>query len=40
MKSATVLGIYREQIFSPGKVSDDAAILDATLAELSGSCPM
>ena len=36
MKSATVLGIYREQIFSPGKVSDDAAILDATLAELSG----
>lgn len=35
MKSTTVLGIYREQIFSPGKVSDDAAILDATLAELS-----
>jgi glutathione synthase/RimK-type ligase-like ATP-grasp enzyme len=36
MKSTSVLGIYREQIFSPGKVSDDAAILDATLAELSG----
>ena len=35
MKSTTVLGIYREQIFSPGKVRDDAAILDATLAELS-----
>jgi len=35
MKSTSVLGIYREQIFSPGKVRDDAAILDATLAELS-----
>jgi len=30
------LGIYREQVFSPGKIKDDAAILDATLEELSG----
>jgi len=35
MSNMTVLGIYREQIFSPGKVRDDAAILDATLIELS-----
>jgi glutathione synthase/RimK-type ligase-like ATP-grasp enzyme len=28
------LGIYREPEFSPGKVEADAAILDATLAEL------
>jgi len=34
MKSSTVLGIYREQVFSPGKVQDDAAILDSTLAVL------
>ena len=39
MKSTSVLGIYREQIFSPGKVSDDAAILDATLTELSRLVP-
>ncbi|MCK8604068.1 ATP-grasp domain-containing protein [Desulfoferrobacter suflitae] len=35
MKPSTVLGVFREQIFSPGKVQDDAAILDATLAVLS-----
>ncbi|MBF0510369.1 MAG: hypothetical protein HQK57_15775 [Deltaproteobacteria bacterium] len=35
MNSIQVLGIYREQIFSPGKIKDDEAILDATLAELS-----
>lgn len=34
MKPLTVLGIYREKRFSPGKVEADAAILDATLAEL------
>jgi len=28
------IGIYREPEFSPGKVNDDAAILDAVLAEL------
>jgi glutathione synthase/RimK-type ligase-like ATP-grasp enzyme len=30
-----ILGIYREPIFSPGKVREDAAILDRTLAEFS-----
>jgi hypothetical protein len=35
MDHVTVLGIYREPIFSPGKVREDAAILDATLLELS-----
>jgi len=35
MKPLTVLGIYREQIFSPGKIEDDAAIMDATVEELS-----
>jgi len=29
-----MLGVYREQIFSPGKIKEDAAILDATLDEL------
>ena len=29
-----VLGVYREVEFSPGKVEDDASILDAVLAEL------
>jgi len=29
-----VLGVYREKKFSPGKISQDAAILDATLALL------
>lgn len=32
----TLLGLYREGVFSPGKVRDDAAILDATLRALSG----
>ena len=32
--SYRALGIYREPEFSPGKVEADAAILDATLAEL------
>ena len=31
----TFVGVYREKVFSPGKVGDDAAILDATLGELS-----
>ena len=31
----SILGIYRERIFSPGKVLDDAAVLDATLEKLS-----
>jgi glutathione synthase/RimK-type ligase-like ATP-grasp enzyme len=35
MKSAELLGIYREQIFSPGKIEADAAIMDATAEELS-----
>ena len=30
-----LLGVYREKVFSPGKIRDDAAILDATLLELS-----
>lgn len=29
-----VLGIYRERLFSPGKVDDDAMIMDAVLDEL------
>jgi glutathione synthase/RimK-type ligase-like ATP-grasp enzyme len=36
MKAPAVLGIYRERIFSPDKVEDDAAIMDATVEELSG----
>jgi hypothetical protein len=36
MKRPTVLGVYREQVFSPGKVQADAAILDAALSGLSG----
>jgi len=35
MKSPAVLGIYREQVFSPGKIEADAAIMDAVLEELS-----
>jgi len=35
MKPENILGIYRERVFSPGKVRDDAAILDETLEELS-----
>jgi glutathione synthase/RimK-type ligase-like ATP-grasp enzyme len=30
-----LLGVYREKVFSPGKVREDAAILDATLQALS-----
>jgi glutathione synthase/RimK-type ligase-like ATP-grasp enzyme len=36
MKPPVLLGIYREQVFSPGKVQADAAVLDAALSELSG----
>ncbi len=35
MKALSLLGIYREQVFSPGKIEDDAAIMEATLEELS-----
>ncbi len=35
MKGMTWLGVYRESIFSPGKVQEDAAILEATLTDLS-----
>ncbi len=35
MRDRTLLGVYRETIFSPGKVREDAAILEATLTELS-----
>jgi glutathione synthase/RimK-type ligase-like ATP-grasp enzyme len=35
MMAGALLGIYREQVFSPGKIQDDAAVLDATLDELS-----
>jgi glutathione synthase/RimK-type ligase-like ATP-grasp enzyme len=35
MQGMIFLGIYREKIFSPGKVREDAAILDSTLTELS-----
>ena len=35
MTSKTLIGVYRESVFSPGKVSDDAAILDAALSFLS-----
>ena len=37
MADKNVLGIYRENRFSPGKVSQDAAVLDRTLAQLSGA---
>lgn len=33
-KPSPILGIYREQIFSPGKIQQDSAILDATLSKL------
>jgi glutathione synthase/RimK-type ligase-like ATP-grasp enzyme len=33
----SLLGVYRERIFSPGKIQEDAGILEATLAELSRS---
>ncbi len=35
MKPPALLGIYREKIFSPGKIQDDAAIMDAAVEELS-----
>lgn len=35
MQDMTLLGVYRERVFSPGKIREDAAILDATLTELS-----
>jgi len=35
MQDVIFLGIYREKIFSPGKIREDAAILDSTLMELS-----
>ncbi len=34
VKSMRFLGVYREQMFSPGRVADDAAIMDTTLAAL------
>jgi hypothetical protein len=34
MAEADVIGIYREERFSPGKVEDDRAILDLVAAEL------
>ena len=34
MMDCELLGVYREKRFSPGKVEDDAAILDMTLASL------
>jgi len=35
MTSETLIGVYRESVFSPGKVQDDAAILNAALSALS-----
>ncbi len=35
MQRISVLGVYREGVLSPGKADEDAAILDATLDELS-----
>ncbi len=35
MKPPVLLGIYRERVFSPGKVREDAAVLDAALLKLS-----
>ncbi|MEN6484365.1 MAG: hypothetical protein ABFD98_05735 [Syntrophobacteraceae bacterium] len=37
MKPITFLGIYRERVYSPGKVQDDQAILDAVLEALAAS---
>jgi hypothetical protein len=34
MRRGDLMGVYREQIFSPGKVLEDAAIMDAVLEEL------
>jgi hypothetical protein len=35
MQGVRILGVYREGVLSPGKVDEDAAILDATLDALS-----
>lgn len=35
MQRMTLTGVYREKIFSPGKIREDAAILDAALLQLS-----
>ncbi len=35
MRPPVLLGIYREKVYSPGKVHVDAAVLDAALSELS-----
>jgi glutathione synthase/RimK-type ligase-like ATP-grasp enzyme len=35
MEGMTVVGVYREEIFSPGKVLEDADILDHVLFEMS-----
>ncbi len=37
MTTEALMGVYREAVFSPGKVSDDAGILDAALSFLSPS---
>ncbi len=37
MTSTPVVGVYREPLYSPGKVRADGAILDATLARLSSA---
>ncbi len=36
MSGAGILGVYRERVFSPGKVDADAAVLDAALEALAG----
>ena len=36
MSGGGILGVYREQVFSPGKIEADAAVLDAALEQLSG----
>jgi hypothetical protein len=36
MSRPILLGIYREHVYSPGKVQADAAVLDAALSALSG----
>lgn len=35
MTAEALMGVYREAVFSPGKVADDAGILDAALSLLS-----
>ena len=34
MQGTCILGIYREEVFSPGKIQEDAGILDMTLSKL------